>query len=76
MQAISVQKLFLLYWDPGQHNSMLQAMLVALKKLYMDPYPPSVHLSVSPLRSIETVFIAMHMAIIILSSSPTCSNFQ
>ena len=26
------------------------------KKLYMDPYPPSVHLSVSPLRSIETVF--------------------
>ena len=47
MQPISIQKLFLLYWDPGQHNSMLQAMLVALKKLYMDPYPPSVHLCLS-----------------------------
>ena len=30
----------------------------SFKKLYTDPYPPSVHLSVSPLRSIETVFIA------------------
>ena len=35
-------------------------------------------LSVSPLRSIETVFRAMHMAIdySFLVTSPTCSNFQ